>query len=79
MDIAQEEGNRDESEERYLRALTLYEKLPQLHSIGMTHRRLARLASDEGARRDHVSAAREAWRSIGRDDLIAQLDAEFAS
>ncbi len=69
--------NRDEAEEQYLKALGLYEKIPEPYSIGMAHRRLARLASSETARSEHVAAAREAWRSIGRDDLIAELDAEF--
>jgi hypothetical protein len=54
-------------------------RLPEPYSIGMARRRLARLASDEAARRAHVAAARAAWRSIGRDDLIEELDTEFGA
>jgi hypothetical protein len=41
-----------------------------------SHRRLARLSADQ-SRKAHVDAAREAWRSIKRDDLVAELDKEF--
>jgi tetratricopeptide (TPR) repeat protein len=78
-DIALKAGSRDEAEGRYLKALALYERLPAPYSIGIARRRLARLASVEAARRAHVSAARAAWRSIGRDDLIEKLDAEFGA
>jgi hypothetical protein len=76
-DLALKLGSRDDAEERFLAALALYKRIPEPYSIGWTHRGLARLASEDDARRAHVSAARESWRSIGRDDLITQLDAEF--
>jgi tetratricopeptide (TPR) repeat protein len=76
-DTASAEGQRDEAVPRYRAALALYERIPEPYSIGDTHRQLARLATDEGSRTAHVTAAREAWRSIKRDDLVAELDAEF--
>lgn len=76
-DIELRMGRRDEAKVRYLKALVLYETLPQPYWIGMAHRRLARLASSEEAQRAHVSMARSAWRSIGRDDSIEELDVEF--
>jgi hypothetical protein len=42
----------------------------------MTHRRLARV-SDGANRGGHVAAARAAWTSISRPDLVAALDQEF--
>jgi tetratricopeptide (TPR) repeat protein len=78
-DVALDLGNRDEAAQRYLKALVLYEKIPEPYSIGWTYRRLARIVSDEAARHAHVTAAREAWRLIGRDDLIEELDAEFGA
>jgi tetratricopeptide (TPR) repeat protein len=57
-------------------ALDLYGRIPELYSMGGAHRRLARLA--RGERRDqHLQAARVAWQSIRRPDLIAKLDHEF--
>ena len=41
--------------------------------------RLARIAADENRRHDHVQAAREAWTSIERRDLVESLDREFGS
>jgi tetratricopeptide (TPR) repeat protein len=77
-DIARDAGNAGEAESRYRQALALYARIPEPYSIGETHRRLARLATgDAGARKVHVDAAREAWRRIKRDDLVAKLDAEL--
>ncbi|HEX6100188.1 MAG TPA: hypothetical protein VF432_27995 [Thermoanaerobaculia bacterium] len=76
-DIAFAEGRQDEAMSRYHAALALYERIRKPFSIGHTHRRLVRLATDEDSRTAHVTAAREAWRSIKRDDLVTQLDAEF--
>jgi tetratricopeptide (TPR) repeat protein len=78
-DIELTMGARDEAKARYLKALALYESFPQPYWIGMAHSRLARLASSEEAQRAHVSMARSAWRSIGRDDAIAKLDTEFGA
>ena len=55
-------------------ALELYHRIPEPYSIGQTHRRLARTASDEAERSRHLDAAREAWRSIDPPDPVAELD-----
>ncbi len=78
-DIALKVGNLRQAHELHLSALAIYEKIPAPISIGRARCELARLASDKGARRAHVAAARAAWRSIERDDLIEQLDAEFGA
>lgn len=79
-DIASAEGARDDAESKHRAALALYERIADPYSIGFTHHRLARLAMDDTSRTTHVTAARDAWRSIKRDDLVAQfLDAEFGS
>jgi tetratricopeptide (TPR) repeat protein len=76
-DIACDEGARDNAESKHLQALALYERLGEPYSIGRAHVRLARLATDDVTRVAHVNAARAAWRSIKRDDLVADLDEEF--
>jgi hypothetical protein len=43
------------------------------YSIGTTHERLANIARDEDERARHIAAAREAWLSIGREDLVQRL------
>jgi hypothetical protein len=48
-----------------------------VHSIGLAHRRLARIAGTEGERDQHLDAARTAWASIGRADLVEELEDEF--
>jgi tetratricopeptide (TPR) repeat protein len=54
-------------------ALALYTRIGEPISIGRTHFRLAEL-SDGPERAAHVAAAREAWASIDRPDLVALLD-----
>jgi tetratricopeptide (TPR) repeat protein len=78
-DIAVAEESRDDAESKYRQALALYERLPELYSVGLAHRRLARVAATDGAPDEHVRAARDAWRSIGRNDLLATLDDEFGA
>ncbi len=57
--------------DRFGAALRLYERIPEPYSIGFTHRRLAILAAGP-ERVQHLAAARAAWASIDRPDLIAQ-------
>jgi hypothetical protein len=57
-------------------ALGLYTRISEPYSMGSAHRGLA-LISSEAERRQHVDAARAAWSSIDRSDLVRQLDAEF--
>jgi hypothetical protein len=42
------------------------------YSIGAAHRRLARVAATPAEAAAHREAARRAWASIGRADLIAE-------
>jgi len=77
-DIARLLRRKQEAKDLYRKSLTLYERIQERYSIGVIHLHLAKLASTEG-RSAHVTAAREAWRSIKRDDLVAQLDKEFGA
>ncbi|WP_437872976.1 tetratricopeptide repeat protein [Sorangium sp. So ce363] len=78
-DIAQAHSETSAARARYEEALALYERIPAPYSIGWTHHRLAVLAPDSAARRRHIEAACSAWRSIDRNDLVAQLDQDFPS
>jgi hypothetical protein len=76
-DIARDRSDLDRAQARYEQALPLYQAIPEPYSIGMTLVRLARLDSADNERARHWKAAREAWASIGRDDLIESIKAEF--
>jgi len=83
-DIAARRADHDtacmgEAESLYRNALALYERIVEPYSIGRAHYGLACLAADGDARKRHVAAARQAWQSIKRDDLVAQLEAAFGS
>ena len=72
-DIARANGDAAAAKGHYETALALYERIAEPYSIGVTHYRLAELAV--GAERAaEVAAAREAWASIDRPDLVALLD-----
>jgi tetratricopeptide (TPR) repeat protein len=70
-DIAERQGEVAVARERWRSALGLYAKIPEPYSIGFTHNRLARAATP-GEAPEHREAARKAWESIGRQDLIDQ-------
>ncbi|MGD0334467.1 MAG: tetratricopeptide repeat protein [Xanthobacteraceae bacterium] len=71
-DIALARSDHEAAHGSYLEALNLYERIPEPYSIGQTHRRLA--ATTDGEDRDrHLAAARAAWTSIDRADLVALL------
>ncbi|HSP81832.1 MAG TPA: tetratricopeptide repeat protein, partial [Myxococcaceae bacterium] len=76
-DIALARSEHEQTRTHYLQALSLYESISEPYSIGHAHRCLARLAPNEQARQQHLTAAREAWSRIGRPDLVQQLDEEF--
>jgi tetratricopeptide (TPR) repeat protein len=63
--------------QKFLDALELYSRIPEPNSIGWTQVRLARLAGSEEERGRHVAAARAAWQSIDRPDLVQLLEKEF--
>ncbi|MDI1450514.1 tetratricopeptide repeat protein [Polyangium sp. 6x1] len=72
-DIACADGEDDTARARFEQALRLYQRIAEPFSIGWTHVRLADLAPTEALRQHHLEAARAAWSSIGRDDLVATL------
>ena len=71
-DIALRRSDHEAARNKYLEALSLYERIPDPYGIGVTHERLATIADGE-ARASHVAAARAAWTSIDRSDLVASL------
>ncbi|WP_234023865.1 tetratricopeptide repeat protein [Sorangium cellulosum] len=77
--IARARSDAGAARARYEEALVLYQRIPEPYSVGWTHRRLAAIAPDSSTKRLHVDAARAAWRSIDRRDLIARLDRELAN
>lgn len=77
-DIAYRAGDHSEARRSWVDSLALFQKVTEPRSIGEIIRRLARVS--EGAERAaHVAAARAAFASIDRPDLIAELDAEFGA
>jgi len=69
-DIAERQGEVAVARERWLSALALYTKIPDPYSIGFAHNRLARRAATPEEAAEHREAARKAWESIDRQDLI---------
>ena len=78
-DLARGVGDTVQAQACYRRSVLLYESVSERYSIGRVHLRLARFAADPAERARHIEAAREAWQSIGRPDLIKELDAESGS
>jgi tetratricopeptide (TPR) repeat protein len=76
-DIALARSDLDGARARYEQALLLYQAIAEPYSIGWALVRLARLVAADSERARHWQAARRAWASIGRDDLIESVKAEF--
>ena len=76
-DIALRRSDRERARTRYERALSLYQAIPQPFSVGWTLVRLARLDPPDDNRTRHWTAARAAWASINRNDLIESVQGEF--
>jgi tetratricopeptide (TPR) repeat protein len=78
-DIALERSDDAGARERYEEALQMYRAICEPYSIGRSHQRLALLALSDDERGRHINAAREAWLSIDRADLVSELQEEFPS
>jgi tetratricopeptide (TPR) repeat protein len=76
-DIALDQSDRDGARSRYEQALALYQAIPDPRSAGWMHLSLARLEPPGPQRTRHWNAARQAWDSIGRKDLIGTASDEF--
>ncbi len=76
-DIALQGSDRDTARDRYQQALRLYQNVGEPYSIGWSFISLARLEPLGEDRTRHWEAARQAWASIDRDDLIETLRSEF--
>ena len=76
-EVARQQGNLTEAQQQFTAVLAIVERIPNPHEIGLCHQGLARIASHPDDRRSHATAARTAWLSINRPDLVQQLDKEF--
>ena len=76
-DIALDQSDPDSARRRYEQALALYQAIPDNYSAGWALASLARLDPAGSERARHWTAARQAWTSIGREDLAESVSAEF--
>jgi tetratricopeptide (TPR) repeat protein len=76
-DIARARSDHPTALAHYEEALALNQRIRVPYSIGSSHLRLARIAESQAERHQHVQAARTAWTSIGRADLVEELEDEF--
>lgn len=68
----------DTARASFREALSLYERIPDPYSIGTTYYCLAKVEpAGSSERRKHVSAARDAWLSIRRPELVEKWLKEF--
>jgi tetratricopeptide (TPR) repeat protein len=76
-DIAVDRSDFTAARDRYEQALSLYRAIPESYLAGWMLVRLARLDPSGDDRARHWAAASQAWASIGRNDLIESIQAEF--
>jgi tetratricopeptide (TPR) repeat protein len=62
-----------DAKKSYETALKLYMQIPEPYSIGETYKQLAAICTDMDQRAAYLEAARKAFESIGRDDLVEAL------
>lgn len=77
-DAAVERSDHEGARTAYEQALRLYEHISEPYAIGWTHAKLSRIAHNPALARHHREAARAAWTSIGRADLLATLPPDDA-
>ncbi|MEO5725907.1 MAG: tetratricopeptide repeat protein, partial [Byssovorax sp.] len=77
--LARVRSDRDSARALFERALHLYQRLPDPYSVGSAHEKLAQVTEDAELRRKHLEAARAAWTSIGRADLVALLEPQITN
>jgi tetratricopeptide (TPR) repeat protein len=76
-DLAAATGETETARRLIAEALELYQRIAEPYSVGRAHQRLAKIAADAAARQEHLEAARRAWGSIGRSDLVAKIDRDL--
>jgi tetratricopeptide (TPR) repeat protein len=76
--VALARSDHDTAQARFREALALYERIRDPYSIGLAQHRLASLAPPGPQRDQHLAAARAAWLSIDRPELVETLDQPFA-
>lgn len=76
-DIALTRMDQDTARDNYEQALFLFTQLKDGYSLGWTHYRLAQVAGDPEIFKTHLLDARNAWQSVGREDLIKEMSEEF--
>jgi tetratricopeptide (TPR) repeat protein len=76
-EIARARSDYDTAQAQHEKALALFQAIPEPYSIGWTLVYLARLNPTPSERARYWRAARKAWDSIGRQDLIESIKDEF--
>jgi tetratricopeptide (TPR) repeat protein len=76
-DIALTRMDQDTARENYEQALAIFTELKDGYSLGWTHYRLGQVAGDPEIFKTHLVNARQAWQSVGREDLIKEMNEEF--
>lgn len=70
----QREADPEAARARYKSALEIYTRIGDPLLIGRAHVRLSCVSAKQRERGQHIAAARDAWKLIGRSDLIAELE-----
>jgi len=71
-EIDERQGDMASAQRHQREALELFQRIPLPYSVGWTHVALARLESNPAEAAAHREAARQAWSSIARPELIAK-------